>query len=62
MSIEYPSVDDLMRFAVAPKGAETTGVIFLPNGDMIINVQHPSVSNPEPFNKSCTVLIEGFNK
>jgi len=62
MSIAYPTVDDLMRFAVAPKGAETTGVIFLPNGDMIVNLQHPSTSNPAPFNKSCTVLIEGFNK
>lgn len=62
MSIEYPVVDDLMRFAIAPKGAETTGVIFLPNGDMIMNIQHPSATNPAPFNKSCTILIEGFNK
>jgi secreted PhoX family phosphatase len=62
MSIENPTVNDLLRFAVAPKGAETTGVIFLPNGDMIMNVQHPKASNPEPFNKSCTVLIQGFNK
>lgn len=62
MSIENPTVNDLLRFAVAPKGAETTGVIFLPNGDMIMNVQHPKASNPAPFNKSCTVLIQGFNK
>jgi hypothetical protein len=62
MSIENPTVDDLMRFAIAPLGSETTGVIFLPNGDMIMNVQHPKVTNPVPFNKSCTILIEGFNK
>lgn len=62
MSIENPNVNDLLRFAVAPLGAETTGVIFLPNGDMIMNVQHPHYSNPAPFNKSCTVLIEGFKK
>jgi len=62
MSIENPTVDDMLRFAVAPLGSETTGVIFLPNGDMIMNIQHPKASNPAPFNKSCTVLIEGFNK
>ena len=61
MSIESPTVDDLLRFAVAPKNSETTGAIFLPDGTMIFNVQHPSTSNPPPFNKSCTVLIEGFN-
>lgn len=62
MSIDNPTVDDLLRFAVAPVGAETTGVIFLPNGDMIMNIQHPKASNPAPFNKSCTVLISGFEK
>ena len=62
MSIENPTVDDLMRFAVAPLGSETTGVIFLPDGAMIVNIQHPKTSNPAPFNRSCTVLIEGFNK
>ncbi|MCB9222858.1 MAG: DUF839 domain-containing protein [Crocinitomicaceae bacterium] len=62
LSIEEPTVEDLLRFAIAPKGAETTGVIFLPDGAMIINIQHPSASNPPPFNKSCTVLVEGFKK
>lgn len=60
MSIENPQVEDLMRFCVAPKGSETTGVIFLPDGAMIINVQHPKSSNPAPFNKSVTILVEGF--
>lgn len=62
MSIENPTVDDLLRFAVAPLGSETTGAIFLPDGNMIVNIQHPKTSNPAPFNRSCTVLIEGFNK
>jgi len=62
MSIENPKVDDLLRFAVAPLGSETTGVIFLEDGTMIINIQHPKSSNPAPFNKSCTVIVEGFNK
>lgn len=61
MSIQKPTVKDLMRFAVAPYGSETTGVIFLPDGkSMIMNIQHPDKNNPAPFNKSCTILIEGF--
>jgi len=62
MSIENPTVDDLLRFCVAPKGSETTGVIFLPDGSMVMNLQHPWPRNPEPFNRSCTVVIEGFKK
>lgn len=62
MSIANPTVDDLMRFAITPKGAEGTGVIFLPDGSMILNIMHPSNENPAPFNRSCTVLIEGFKK
>lgn len=62
MSIENPTVEDLLRFCVAPKGAETSGVIFLPDGAMIINVQHPSGSNKAPFNRSTTIIVEGFNK
>ncbi len=62
MSIEDPTVDDLMRFCVAPRGSETTGVIFLPDGSMVLNLQHPTTANPAPFNKSCTILVEGFRK
>ncbi|MCG8573764.1 MAG: PhoX family protein [Flavobacteriales bacterium] len=62
MSIENPTVDDLLRFCVAPKGSETTGVIFLPDGSMIVNIQHPWPRNPDPFNLSTTIVIEGFNK
>ena len=61
MSIENPTADDLLRFAVTPKGAEGTGVIFLPDGSMILNIMHPAKENPAPFNRSCTVLIQGFN-
>ncbi len=60
LSIENPTVEDLLRFCVAPKGAETTGVIFMPNGDMIMNIQHPKSSNPAPLNKSTTIIVEGF--
>lgn len=62
MSIENPTVNDLMRFCIAPNGSETTGVIFLPDGSMIMNIQHPHASNGEPWNYSLTILIEGFKK
>jgi secreted PhoX family phosphatase len=62
ISNENPTLKDVKRFCVAPYGAETTGVIFLPDNSMIINIQHPDRNNPQPFNKSCTILIEGFNK
>lgn len=62
MSIANPTVDDLLRFCITPKGAEGTGCIFLPDGSMILNIMHPSTTNPAPFNRSCTVLIEGFKK
>lgn len=60
MSIENPVVEDLMRFCVAPRGSETTGVIFLPDGSMIMNIQHPKSSNSGPLNKSSTIIVEGF--
>ncbi len=60
MTIENPKVDDLMRFCVAPRGAETTGVIFLPDGAMLMNLQHPKSSNKGDFNRSSTIIVEGF--
>ena len=63
MSIVNPTVNNLMRFAIAPFGSETTGVIFTPDGKtMIMNIQHPDRNNPVPFNKSCTIIIEGFGQ
>ncbi|MDX1349083.1 MAG: DUF839 domain-containing protein [Putridiphycobacter sp.] len=61
LSIKNPKVDDLKRFAVAPRNSETTGVTFTPDGKhMIMNIQHPDSRNPSPFNKSCTIIISGF--
>jgi secreted PhoX family phosphatase len=59
VSIQHPVVDDLKRFLIAPAGSETTGGTFI-SGDTqfyFMNIQHPSSSNPEPFNKSCTIVI-----
>ncbi|MBL4706016.1 MAG: DUF839 domain-containing protein [Flavobacteriales bacterium] len=61
LNIENPTVSDLLRFAIGPKGSETTGTYFTPDGKtMFLNIQHPWVRNKKPFNKSCTVAITGF--
>ncbi len=61
LSIENPTVNDLERFAIAPRNSETTGVVFTPDGKhMIMNIQHPDARNPAPFNKSCTIIVSGF--
>ena len=61
LNIENPTPSDLLRFAVGPKGSETTGTYFTPDGKtMFLNIQHPWARNVKPFNKSCTVAITGF--
>ena len=62
LSIENPTVNDLLRFCVAPRGSETTGVIFLPDGSMVMNIQHPKYSNEGLLNKSSTIIVEGFKR
>ena len=60
LSIKDPTVEDLKRFVIAPLGSETTGGAFIKNDSKyyFFNVQHPDSSNPPPFNKSCTVVID----
>ncbi|GAB5465331.1 MAG: hypothetical protein Kapaf2KO_07670 [Candidatus Kapaibacteriales bacterium] len=54
-------IDDLMRVAVAPRGCETTGGYFSPDGKhLFLNIQEPDPKNPEPFNRSHTVVVSGF--
>lgn len=61
LSIKNPTLDDLKRFMVAPEGCETTGDMFTPNGKTyFVSIQHPSKTNPAPFNKSCVIAITGF--
>ncbi len=63
MSISNPSINDLVRLAIVPLGAEITGAIATPDGKTIlVNSQHPSSSNPFPYNNSLTVAITGFDK
>ena len=56
-----PELNDLLRFAIGPKGSETTGTYFTPDGStMFLNIQHPWPRNKAPFNRSTTVAITGF--
>lgn len=61
LSIARPTLKDLKRFIMAPEGCETTGNYFTPDGKTyFVSIQHPSETNPAPFNKSCVIAISGF--
>ena len=63
MTIEDPTIDDLVRIMVGPKGAELTGANGTQDGkSIIVNIQHPSSSNKEPFNHATTVALSGWNE
>jgi uncharacterized protein len=61
LSISNPTVNDLRRFSIFPKGSEATGGYFTPDfNTFFIDVQHPNSSDPAPFNVSTTIAITGF--
>lgn len=61
LSVANPTVNDLKRFAIFPKGSEATGGYFTPDfNTFFINVQHPASGNGAPFNVSTTVAVTGF--
>ena len=63
LSIENPSVVDLIRITAIPAGAEVTGVVQTPDGrSLLINSQHPNSNNPFPYNHSLTFAIHGFDE
>jgi uncharacterized protein len=63
LDIQNPTINDLVRLAAVPAGAEITGGIMTPDGkSILINSQHPSTSNPFPYNHSLTIAINGFDK
>ena len=63
LSIQNPTVNDLIRLAAVPAGAEITGGIMTPDGKTIlINSQHPRTDNAYPYNHSLTLAIHGFDK
>ena len=61
--VTYTVDDDARRFAVGPKGCETTGGRFTPDGKTyFVNIQHPATDNVYPFNHSVTIAVRGFDK
>ncbi|HLP22380.1 MAG TPA: alkaline phosphatase PhoX [Chitinophagales bacterium] len=61
LSIAEPKLEDLQRFMMAPEGCETTGNMFTPDGKTyFVSIQHPSATNPAPFNKSSVIAVTGF--
>lgn len=63
MSIENPSIDDLVRIAVSPFGSEITGAIATTDGKtLLVNSQHPSDDNPYPYNHSLTFALTGWDQ
>ncbi len=61
LGIQNPTIDDLRRISIVPKGAEITGAIGIDDNIILVNSQHPSTSNPFPFNNSLTYAITGWN-
>lgn len=63
MRDETPSVADLVRISVVPQGAEITGAVASKDGKTVfVNSQHPSSSNPFPYNYSLTYAITGWDQ
>ncbi|MFA0960835.1 alkaline phosphatase PhoX [Roseivirga sp. BDSF3-8] len=62
MKIENPTYEDLVRISVVPRGAEVTGACPTTDGKtLLVNSQHPSTSNPFPYNNSLTYAITGWD-
>lgn len=50
----------LERFATVPTGAEITGIIVTPGGDVMFNVQHPTSLSKFPYNRGIVGIVNGF--
>ena len=60
MSIPNPNFNHLIRIAACAPGAEITGAYMIDDNTMLLNSQHPSGTNPAPYNNSLTYAISGF--
>ncbi len=54
------SAEDLVRVTAVPAGAEITGAIQIDENTVLVNSQHPSATNPFPYNHSLTMAINGW--
>jgi secreted PhoX family phosphatase len=61
MNVSNPSLADLVRITACPPGAEITGAIAIDSKTMLINSQHPAVTNTPPYNNSLTYAISGWD-
>ncbi|GAA0871360.1 hypothetical protein GCM10009117_05060 [Gangjinia marincola] len=62
MSVDNPTIDNMIRLTQTPRGAEITGAVGTPDGkSVLVNSQHPSTDNPFPYNNSLTFAITGFD-
>ncbi len=62
LSLENPVVDDLVRLAAVPVGAEVTGACPTPDGkSLLVNSQHPAGNLEFPYNNSLTFVINGLD-
>jgi len=58
IAIQQPKLTDLKRFMVGPRGCETTGDMFTPDGkSYFLSIQSPASDNQPPFNKSGVIAI-----
>ncbi|MDX2001939.1 MAG: DUF839 domain-containing protein [Chitinophagales bacterium] len=63
LSIAKPTVKDLKRFMMGPKGCETSGGAFSPDASTyFVAIQHPDTSNPEPYKRNLVIAVSGFKK
>lgn len=63
LSIKNPTRQDLQRFLIGAKGAETTGSMFTPDGKTyFVSIQHPDTDNPAPFNHTVVIAVTGFGE
>mgnify|MGYP000085468051 CR=1 FL=1 len=62
MSIPNPTLNDLIRVVIGPKGAELTGGIGIKSNTILLDVQHPS-STVAPYlsGQAVTIAINGFD-
>ncbi len=52
---------ELTRLATLPGGAEVTGLFLSDGGDLFFNAQHPSGSNPAPFDRATVGVIADYD-
>lgn len=61
LSIENPTVDDLLPFWAGARRSELAGGSFMADGKtLFINHQHPATDNEAGFNRSATFAVTGW--